>query len=618
MQKHKRLLFAGVGILALVAALSAGFLATRTKAHAAGNGTTSYNTLQVLLNDTIIPSGGTSSKGTSADQVRPEKNISPQVPLHTSKPLPPPPTTNPNPTGLAVTSSNTGVTGFNGLSHFDQRNAGTGIYTNTQFTLEPPDQGLCVGRGFVMESVNNALAVYSAKTGAILSGPAANSQFLGLAPEIDRTTGVFGPFVSDPKCLYDAQTGRWFFTLLMEDNGTNPGATGRTFTVIAVSKTNDPTKDWAVFKIDATDDGLNGTPAHAGCPCFGDQPLIGADNYGFYISTNEFGAGFNGAQLYAVSKWRLAFAAATGGSLPVVEHIDASGFLASFGGLSYSVQPAVSPSGGWHEDDHNDQGNFRGIEYFTSALQFGNPGYEVLDNRVAVWALTNTASLFNAVPNLTLNLNVIGSETYGQPNNMTQKDGPAASKPLAVAVNGGALGQIQSNDDRMNQLVYSNGILWSALNTIIGDGTRTGIAYFGIHPNWNHGALTAHMVNQGYVSVAGNNVVYPSIAVNGEGKGVISFSLIGPDYYPSAAYVTVGEDGAGNKVHIIGAGAGPDDGFTAYPAFGGNGAGRWGDYSAAVVSTDGSIWFANEYIPATPRTALANWGTFISHLSTDN
>ena len=72
-------------------------------------------------------------------------------------------------------------------------------------------------------------------------------------------------------------------------------------------------------------------------------------------------------------------------------------------------------------------------------------------------------------------------------------------------------------------------------------------------------------------------------------------------------------------VHISGAGKDPEDGFSGYPQEGGNGVGRWGDYSAAVADGD-RIWFANEYIPkacstltdVTCRTSLANWGTFFS------
>src|SRR5262249_48720164 len=57
-----------------------------------------------------------------------------------------------------VTLVNRGFSGFNALDHFDQRNAGTGAFVNTQFSLEPPDQGLCVGNGFVVETINTALA----------------------------------------------------------------------------------------------------------------------------------------------------------------------------------------------------------------------------------------------------------------------------------------------------------------------------------------------------------------------------------------------------------------------------------------------------------------------------
>ena len=40
-----------------------------------------------------------------------------------------------------------GFAGFDGLNHKDQRNAGTPgtKYENSQFSLEPPDQALCVG-----------------------------------------------------------------------------------------------------------------------------------------------------------------------------------------------------------------------------------------------------------------------------------------------------------------------------------------------------------------------------------------------------------------------------------------------------------------------------------------
>jgi hypothetical protein len=66
-------------------------------------------------------------------------------------------------------------------------------------------------------------------------------------------------------------------------------------------------------------------------------------------------------------------------------------------------------------------------------------------------------------------------------------------------------------------------------------------------------------------------------------------------------------------IHITGQGALPEDGFTGYVAFGGNGVARWGDYSAAVFA-DGAVWMGNEFIPNAPRTVNANWGTFLSRL----
>jgi hypothetical protein len=539
--------------------------------------------------------------------------------------LPPPPTNIPNPRGSKVIDASSRTFGFNGLTHYDQRVAGTGIYTNSQYSLEPPDQGLCAGGGFVVEAVNNAIAVYD-RSGNLLSGPEALSQFWGLTPEIDRTTGITGQFISDPKCVYDPETERWFITELMEDTGTN--GSGRNFNLIAVSKTSDPRGAFLVLSYDVTDDGLNGTPNHAGCPCFGDQPLLGFDAYGIYQSTNEFGAtAFNGAQVYAIPKKGLIDATRGDYSHLYLVAFNAAQALVPYGGLTYTVQPAVNS--GAEDNGDGERGvesarggeSGRGVEFFLSALQFGAPPYQLLDNRIAVWALGNTRSLTTSSPKLSLSFQVIPSETYGQPNPATQKPGPI---PL-----GSSLGEseelINTNDDRMNQVVYANGLLYSGVNTIIGDGSRTGIAWFAVKPKFRSGSVSGRVVHQGYVAVAGDNVIYPSLAfandepgiltslafANNE-PGILTFTLVGPDYFPSAAYVKVAEDDT-SDVLIAAHGAAPDDGFSGYVAYSGGNVGRWGDYSAAV--SDGSrIWFATEYIPNLPRTSLANWGTFIGEI----
>ena len=511
-------------------------------------------------------------------------------------------------TTQTVAAAARGVRGFNGLTHLDQLRAGTGIFANSQGSLEPPDQGLAVGNGFVLESVNDALAVYD-QTGRLLVGPTPLNQFFNRRPEFNRTDHTFGDFLSDPKALFDRQTQRWFATILEIDvDPVGGNFTGKSHVLIAVSQTNDPTGQFNLFSIDTTDDGSNGTATHPDCPCFGDQPLLGANADGLFISTNEFGLqqGFNGAQIYALSKRQLAH-----GVAPSVVHL---GDLPFPEGLAFSIQPAVVVA---HDDDGEDHDGSRGVEFFVSS-----PDITLLfDNRVAVWALANTRSLTSATPSVTLSHVVISSETFGVPNDAAQKVGPILL--------GNLIGEpeefLQTNEQRMMQVVFARGLLWSALTTSVKQGPncvtgfesdcKAGIAWFAVEPRFDDDRLRAHVERQGYVSVQGNNVFFPSIAVGREGAA-IAFTLSGPDFFPSSAFVRVGEHGAG-PVQVAAAGVAPEDGFSGYGFFGGNGHARWGDYSAAASDGE-NIWMATEFIPGGRRSILANWGTFIARVSGEN
>src|SRR5438552_15396404 len=120
--------------------------------------------------------------------------------------------------GQGVNSSGplTVLSTFNGLKHRDQRLANGG----NQFSLEPPDQGLCVGNGVEMEIINDVMRVY-APDGTPLKGVEDLNTFFGYSPAIIRgNPNVFGPFVTDPSCYYDQATNRWFADVLTLD--TNP------------------------------------------------------------------------------------------------------------------------------------------------------------------------------------------------------------------------------------------------------------------------------------------------------------------------------------------------------------------------------------------------------------
>jgi hypothetical protein len=515
----------------------------------------------------------------------------------------------PSPPGIPVANNPGAATGFNGLSHFDQRNAGTGIYANTQFSLEPPDQGLCVGHGFVLESVNLALAVYT-ESGTQLTAPTALNQFYKRSPAINRVTGVTGDFLSDPKCYWDPVGQRFIQTVLEVDapgvfNGTAP--VNGTHVLIAVSQTSNPTGNWNLYSVDTTDNGSNGTPAHAGCPCLPDQPLLGANRDGVFINTNEFQNNtsffFNGGQLYALGRAALE----SGASSVVFDHLDVGTVPTGDANLPRwgSIQPSesVNPRSG------------------TELLMTGGPedifqNNAPLDNRIAAWSLTGTRSLSSSHPSLQLSHQVLTSETYGLPINTgaTQKPGPT---PLGTSL-GEPLEKINANDSRMNQVIDLNGVLFGGVNTTVTSASgpsRVGIAYFVVGAVGTPVGVLAHILHQGYVAVNDENVLFPSIAVNRSGFGAMAFTLSGPDYYPSAAYVRFDFGRPVGPIHVSGPGALPEDGFTGYAAEGSPtpGVARWGDYSAAVFG-DGAIWMGNEFIPNTPRTPLANWGTFLSRL----
>ena len=515
----------------------------------------------------------------------------------------------PSPPGTPVVSNPGAATGFNGLTHADQRNAGTGQYVNTQFSLEPPDQGLCVGHGFVIEPINLAFAVYNER-GTRLTAVTALNQFYNRSPAINRTTGVTGDFLSDPKCYWDPVGQRFIQTILEVDapgvfNGV--AAVNGTHVLIAVSRTSNPTGKWNLYSLDTTDNGANGTPAHAGCPCLPDQPLLGANRDGVFIDTNEFQNNtsffFNGAQIYGLGRAALE----SGASSVVFDHLDVGTVPTGDANLPRwgSIQPSesVNPPGG------------------TELLMTGGPedifqNNAPLDNRIAAWSLAGTRSLGSSHPSLRLSHQVLTSETYGLPINTgaTQKPGPT---PLGTSL-GEPLETINANDSRMNQVVNLNGVLFGGVNTTVVSRTgppRVGIAFFAVGAVGTPGGIFAQILRQGYVAVNGENVLFPSIAVNRAGVGAMAFTLSGPDFFPSAAYVRFALGRAVGPIHITGPGALPEDGFSGYAAEGSPtpGVARWGDYSAAVFA-DGAIWMGNEFIPNAPRTLLANWGTFLSRL----
>jgi hypothetical protein len=509
--------------------------------------------------------------------------------------------------------------GFAGLDEFQQATAPTGVPGGQNGQLEPPDQGLAVGNGFVIEPINNAIAFFD--TAGNSFGREALSAFFGLGPTFVVKNGQvvppFGPFLSDPRAYFDSTNGHFIVTEL--EIGIDPvtGNFGSTSAVlIAVSVTNNPLGNWNVFSVETSQDG---DARFGGCPtgCFGDQPLIGADANGFYIATNAFAlppGRFKGAQLYAVS-----LAALESGSGGPISAVHFGNLDVVPGEPARSIQPATVPPGGNFETGQG------GAEYFVSAL---DPTHTV-DNRVSVWALTNTGSL-NSTPDVTLANIIVDTEAYGFPPATDQKSGPTPLLDFLVTLGFRNHEQlVPANDDRMQQVVFAAGNLWTAVPTKIqpaGQGPiRAGAAWFILSPSVAGGQLSASVINQGYVSIQSamqNSVLFPAVGVTSTGKAAIAFSVVGENFFPSAAYATLDAVAGAGPIVITAPGFAPQDGFAGYLPFAASRTGRWGDYSAAVADEDGNLWMATESInpPVPPEgqlppgVLLSKFGTFITEV----
>lgn len=454
---------------------------------------------------------------------------------------------------------------FNGVSSLDS------AVTNFGAEFEPPDQGLCVGNGFIVEPVNSAYSVYR-ENGHLVAGPFNVNDLFGEGPT---------EFTTDPRCFFDKATHTWFATIAFIATTPDGNFGNSAHTDLAVNTTGDPTKPWTVYHIDATDDGTNGTPSHPGCPCFGDQPRLGIDAHNIYISTDEFsinGPEFDGTQIYVLSKSELVGHA----SSPHVVHFES---LMIDGDLAFGVQPAFT----YGSAD---------AEYFLNSLDPDGTG----DHRLGVWAMTNLDVVrHGGIP--TLSSTIIKSEAYSIP--------PAA-------VQKGSSSTLDSGDDRMQEVEYINGSVWGSLGTALtvhgSADPRAAAAWFEVHPRLQGKKIGgANIRAQGYMATRDTDLLYPSIAVNSHGVAGMVVTATGANLFPSAAYTTLRDDHHQfGPVHIAAFGTGPYD-----P----NGT-RWGDYSWATLDPDnGSFWMAIEYIPpkgSQTTDGRRNWGTRVFDVSAND
>jgi hypothetical protein len=540
-----------------------------------------------------------------------------------------------------VSDTQTGLaSSFMGSNHFDSRYSDGG----NQWSGEPPDQGICANDKREFEIVNSVVQVYGRSGNALLPGTSyfpgtepvglSLNQFFGVATSYVRPAGPFGPFVFDVSCSFDPSVHRWFVLADWLTLDTTTGAfAGPGGFYLAVSTSPKPLGTFDVYSVDATNNGTNGTPNHH-CSsgfCYGDYPHMGIDRNGVVVTTNEFdnlGAGeFHGAQLYAFSKHDLVAGVAS----PKMAYIP-NIFSHAVDDFAYSMIAVGSLPA--------DRVAAHGGTMYLGMSQ--SPYADTVAHAVSLWRLTNTSSL-NLTPALGLSETSIPTSDYAVPPASRQKkgstplltcenstacigaDNPDQKGPWPLDSGSGDVGGAwlrhgvvylvagAALDDKGGALIAEDGLSWSKIDV------HAGVAFVALQPSTTSDYVG--LVFQGAADVRGQNLIYPSIALNAAGQGAIGATLSGPDFYPSAAYIPFSTTGPTGPAQVAGAGVGPNDGFTA--TFDGGYRTRWGDYGAAAVSPDGTVWFGAEYIAQTcgfaefsadptcgfTRTFYANWST---------
>ncbi|MBZ5582796.1 MAG: PEP-CTERM sorting domain-containing protein [Acidobacteriia bacterium] len=480
------------------------------------------------------------------------------------------------------------ATGFNALSHRDQRLA----YAENQFSVEPPSTSVAVGNGYLLEGVNNAVQVYSLTGSPALPAVVATNQLFGVGPAIDWNTSPlhYGVYLTDMRVYYDQGINRWFVVQRSQDNDIYGNYLNKSHLYLAVSKTGDPTGDYNIYVMETTNSD------HPGCPCIADYPQIGSDQYGFHIAWNEFSPNsyyFVDASILSLSKAALA----AGSPAPNAYQF----FVPYTTGYEFAIQPASTPPGA---------SNFLaagGLEYFVSSLS-----RSAYSSSVALWSVRNTSSLATPSANLVLSRIIVPTLPYTFPDVAIQRPGPLQygssflpARPLAY---------LDGGDTRIQSLSYAAARLFLTLQSGVTDENNhfvVGGAYVVLTPAFRNNLLSASVLNQGYLMMNGNHLLRPAIAVNPKGRGAISVTLTGPEWFPSAALIPFDTLATPATIEVAALGELPEDGFTGYPDFGGTGVARWGDYNSAVAASDGSIWLAAEYIGNFLRTDYANWNTYI-------
>lgn len=416
---------------------------------------------------------------------------------------------------------------------------------NDNSTSIPPDVNGTVGPNHTMVTLNTQVRIQD-KSGTTISTVSLNSFW---AP-IGGITSTY-----DPKILYDHVANRWIFVSSAEPQS------NASCTLLAVSKTSDPTQGWNMYKVDV--DATNQK--------WVDFPSIGFNDRWIVVQMNLF---------------------------PM------AGFSAS------SHQTYV-----WDKADvyNNGTGVFTKFEITNEQTAVACPSIHY-DNS------TNSMFLLRASTGNSSGKGALTMRTLSGPTN-----NPVLSAPVGIqasiswatgaGTNGnfnpqlGSANLINAGDHRMRQVVVRDGKIWAAhvifLPTI--SARRSSVQWWQLDTLGN--ILQRSLIDDPTNIVHYN---YPSIAVNKKNDVIIGYSNFSINQFASAGYSI---RRANDPINTFRDNYTYKYGENTYFKDFGAGRNRWGDYSNTVVdpTNDSTFWTIQEYA----GTGANSWATWWAEVDPD-
>jgi len=416
----------------------------------------------------------------------------------------------------------------------------------------PPDVQVAKGPSYIVEMVNLGGGIYNPQGTLLKSFLLAD--FFG--------TGL--DTISDPKVLYDAQSGNWFASLIDTTGSLNP-----TNLTIATTVTSDPTGLWRVYKI-------------PGIPGLVDQPLIGVNNDKFVISGNDFASpnfAFMGAEYWVLNKVEL---------LAGESVVDTQAFGPD--STLITAHPAQSLSSTSTEWMVSNVPRIAGHETFAN-----NTVYLIALNGVPPYVTASRTSFAVTI-------------------------GTYANGTIPGGIQPGTTYRINTNDIRIQDVSWFQGKLWFSVN----DGCRpTGDTVFRSCFQLTQIETSTLSLKQEFdVGANGQSFFFPALRQDAFGNLIVIYGYSsssragGTDIYPSLAVAgQASTDPVGSLTPSKTIVVGTANETRAVP---GN-VTRYGDYFGAAVdpSNPSVVWVAGEYhnITKGPRCFSAcfnNWGTYVA------